>query len=702
MDAQATASREAAYPRALIAAVDPLSPADDAGFAPGCYLTSVDGHPLRDIIDWRWLSVDDVIEVGYIDLDGDEGTVLLERDEGESWGFTFEGVVFDRIKLCRNACTFCFMRQLPPHLRPSLSLRDDDFRLSFLSGTFVTLTNLTSADEERIVEQRISPLRVSLHAADAQARRVLIGRHAAHGIAALDRLLAAGIEVHTQIVLVPDVNDGAVLADTLAWAYARPGILTVGIVPLGFTRYQRAFDRSFDDPAAARAVLDLVRPFQERALAERGTPWVFAADEFYCNAYGAQVIENLPDTAHYGDFSMFEDGIGIVRSYLDEFAGACASAESGEGALDGAASSAPAQDEPNDPAGVASPASAPASLAVRAATACRAAGVRVRYVVGEAMQPFLDRLVGESPLAGVLVPLTVRNGFFGGNVDVTGLLCGCDIAAAIAAATAAVTATATAIAKAAATATVTATATALVTAATRTAVLVQAHGDKRSDNLIEGGHQLGGLLIRKLGQELLLLVGKLDQALGSILGSEDDDLAHIALGVVDAADQIGSLGLGHQAIELTEAHAQQVGHLLLLHLGLEVKELDGALDVCHALGLGLLLLGNSKATATQQAGGLLHLVHQLFVIVINGGLDNLGLLLGGNLVSSLNLGSFGLHGLDCLNLGSHGLVLGLVHDLFVLGHETPSWPSRASSPHSRGPSRTLCALNIHASRQNVH
>ena len=168
------------------------------------------------------------------------------------------------------------------------------------------------------------------------------------------------------------------------------------------------------------------------------------------------------------------------------------------------------------------------------------------------------------------------------------------------------------------------------------------------------------------------------------------------------ADQIGSLGLGHQAIELTKAHAQQVGHFLLLHLGLEVKKLDGALDVRHALGLGLLLLGNSKATATQQAGGLLHLVHQLFVIVINGGLDNLGLLLGGNLVSSLNLGSFGLHGLDCLDLGSHGLVLGLVHDLFVLGHETPSWPSRASSPHSRGPSRTLCALNIHASRQNVH
>ncbi|MDO4290623.1 MAG: DUF512 domain-containing protein [Eggerthellaceae bacterium] len=383
-------------PRALIAAVDPGSPADDAGFAPGCYLTHVDGRPLRDVIDWRWLTDGDVIEVGYVDLDGDAGTVELEREEGEGWGFAFEGVIFDRIKLCRNACTFCFMRQLPPHMRASLSLRDDDFRLSFLSGTFVTLTNLTAEDESRILEQRISPLRVSLHAADARARRTLIGRHAQHGLDALDRLLAAGIEFHAQIVLVPDVNDGDVLRETLEWAYARPGIRGIGIVPLGFTRFQGDFDRSFNDPHAARAVLGLVEPFQTRALAERGTPWAFAADEFYRNAYGADTAERIPPTSHYGDFSMFEDGIGIIRSYVDEFAEACAS-----------------------------------GLAQRAACALDAAGARVRYVVGEAMQPFLDRMIMESPLAGRLVPLTVTNDFFGGNVDVTGLLCACDITRAI-------------------------------------------------------------------------------------------------------------------------------------------------------------------------------------------------------------------------------------------------------------------------------
>ena len=149
---------------ALVAAVEPGSTADDAGFVPGCRILAVDGHPLRDLIDWRWLSADDAIEVSYVDLDGDAGEVELERDEGESWGFEFDGAVFDGVKQCRNACTFCFMRQLPKGLRPSLYLRDDDFRLSFLSGTFVTLTNLSadgasSSSASRLCACRCTPSR---------------------------------------------------------------------------------------------------------------------------------------------------------------------------------------------------------------------------------------------------------------------------------------------------------------------------------------------------------------------------------------------------------------------------------------------------------------------------------------------------------------------------------------------------------------
>lgn len=384
---------------ALVAAVEPQSPAWDAGFEPGCRITSVDGKPLRDLIDWRWLSADDAITVGYIDLDGDAGEVELWREEGEPWGFSFEGVVFDGIKQCRNACTFCFMRQLPPGMRASLSLRDDDFRLSFLSGTFVTLTNLTAEDERRIYDQRISPLRVSLHAADPAARRALMGKHARHGIDALDRLLSAGIQVHAQIVLVPGANDGEVLADTLRWAWQRPGILDIGIVPLGYTRHQTLFDHSFNSIDAARAVLDDIMPFQQRARAERGTPWVHAADEFYRNAYGAQVLENLPPTADYGDFSMFEDGIGILRSCADSWVAA-----------------------QND------------GTVWECARALEQADMRALYVAGCALRESFPALVGSGALGGRLLPLFVENAFFGGNVDVTGLLTGQDVARAVAAA----------------------------------------------------------------------------------------------------------------------------------------------------------------------------------------------------------------------------------------------------------------------------
>ena len=383
---------------ARIVAVEPDSPAWDAGFEPGCYVVTVDGQPLRDVIDWRWLSGEEAITVGYVDLDGESGEVELWREAGEDWGFEFEGLVFDGVKQCRNACTFCFMRMLPRGMRPSLYLRDDDFRLSFLVGTFVTLTNMEPEDERRIVEQRISPLRVSLQVVNPEVRRRMLGRHAAHGIEVLERLLAAGIEFHAQIVLVPDENDGDVLRETLAWAYERPGILGVGIVPLGYTRFQDAFDHSFNDRDASLGLLDVIRPFQDRALAERGSAWVFAADEFYRNAYGAHLLESLPAASHYGDFSMFEDGIGIVRSTVDDWNQA-----KGEGVLG------------------------------RCAAALRAAGLRAVMVAGCAQREFLESLVKDSCIADVFEPLYVENAFFGGNVDVTGLLVGADIAAAVSA-----------------------------------------------------------------------------------------------------------------------------------------------------------------------------------------------------------------------------------------------------------------------------
>lgn len=382
--------------RALVIAIAPHSPADDAGFEPGCFVSSVDGFPLRDIIDWRWLAADDEIVLGYIDLEGDVGEVELTREPGEDWGFEFDGVVFDGVKQCRNACTFCFMRQLPNDMRPSLTLRDDDFRLSFLAGTFVTFTNLSAKDEARIVEQQISPLRLSLHAANPEVRRRMIGRHAQHGIDVLERLLEQGIQFHAQIVLVPDQNDGAVLEHTLAWAYERPGILDICIVPLGFTKHQSCFDHSFNDPVSSRAVMDLVVPFQQQALNERGTLWAYPADEFYHNAYGSRLLENLPPAEQYGDFGMFEDGVGIIRSFVDDWEEAERLGLPGE-----------------------------------AAATLEHVGLRVFYIAGCATREFLGPLAARSAVASCFKPLFVKNDFFGGNVDVTGLLCGCDIVAAV-------------------------------------------------------------------------------------------------------------------------------------------------------------------------------------------------------------------------------------------------------------------------------
>lgn len=370
------------------------SPFDDAGFTPGCRILSVDGNPLRDVLDWRWYADGEEITVEYVDCDGEAGEIDLFRDEGEDWGVEFDGAVFDKIKTCRNACVFCFMHQLPKDVRASLVLRDDDWRLSFLQGNFVTLTNLKEDDFDEIVERHISPLRLSLHCITPEVRRKMIGKHAQHGIDMLERLLEAGIEFDAQIVLTPGYNDGLELQKTLTWAYMRPGILNIGIVPLGYTKHQQRFEDSYNDPEVARSVIETVEPMQKHALAERGFPWVYLADEFYCNAFPDSLLEHLPPTEYYGRFEMFEDGIGIVRTSVDEWE-SCA------------------------------------EQVQHLAEVLEEEDARVYYIFGEAQRPCMVRLMNESPAAGRLVPLVVKNNHFGGNVDVTGLLCGFDVAMAI-------------------------------------------------------------------------------------------------------------------------------------------------------------------------------------------------------------------------------------------------------------------------------
>ncbi|PKQ10179.1 MAG: hypothetical protein CVT69_01060 [Actinobacteria bacterium HGW-Actinobacteria-9] len=369
----------------VVASVDEAGPAGRAGMVPGDIIIEADGHRLTDIIDWRWHT-----DEARVTLTLDSGrTVELTREPGEAWGLDFADVLFDRVHTCRNDCAFCFMSQLPKGLRPALYLRDDDYRLSFLQGNFVTLTNLDDADVERIAEQVLSPLYVSLHAVDPAIRAQLVCARDDTALQRFDELLSAGIELHVQIVLVPGVNDGEQLDATLTWLAEREGVASVGIVPLGYTRHQSAFKAGYEDRISSVVVIEQVQRWQFAMREREGVTWVHLADEFYLNARAP-----FPKTEWYDDFPQYENGIGIVRSFVDEVTTRREEYVAALGAL------------PTDAESVTLVTGMLAATTLAGALqACEGVG-RVRL-------------------------LAVPNRFFGGNVTVTGLLTGVDIAAAI-------------------------------------------------------------------------------------------------------------------------------------------------------------------------------------------------------------------------------------------------------------------------------
>jgi putative radical SAM enzyme (TIGR03279 family) len=376
----------------VVRAVDFGSPASRAGVVDGDVLVSVDGEALRDIIDWQWSTEGDAIEIA-VRHGATTRTETLTRASGEPWGIEFADAVFDGTRTCRNRCAFCFMTQLPRGLRRALYLRDDDYRLSFLQGNFVTLTNLSDADVDRIAEQQLSPLYVSLHAVDPAVRATLVCAREDRALDRFDELLGEGIDMHVQIVLVPGVNDGPVLEQTLTWLAEREGVVSVGIVPLGFTAHQQTFSASYEGAAAA-AVIEHVEPWQCAFMERDGVNWVYLADEFYLKA-GRPV----PETPAYDDFPQYENGIGIVRSFLDDLAEAGAELASAMRQL-------------------------PLALRVDLVSGTLAAPVIASALAAA-------RPEGDSA-NGVRV-LPVPNTFFGGNVSVTGLLTASDLLPAISA-----------------------------------------------------------------------------------------------------------------------------------------------------------------------------------------------------------------------------------------------------------------------------
>ncbi|NLE77796.1 MAG: DUF512 domain-containing protein [Chloroflexi bacterium] len=360
------------------------------GLRPGDVLVQVNGQPVRDLIDYRFWVADEQVTFG---LWRDGRWVVRKglREYGEDVGLDFAEPVFDGVRLCHNHCPFCFLRGLPQGMRPSLRVQDDDYRLSFLFGNFVTLTNLTEEDWQRIEVQRLSPLYVSVHATDPEARRRCFGlRHPPDILAQLARLARLEVDVHAQVVLTPGLNDGAVLEKTLADLAERfPTVRSVSLVPVGLTRYSPPQLRS-PDRAEAAGLLTQVRRWQEQALDRWGRRWVYAADEWYFLAG-----RRLPAAASYEGFPQLENGVGLTRHLLDDWA-------RWRRRLRG--------------------------------RACPARAGRFVLLCGTMIAPVLQRVAGElAALSGAQIEVrSVVNRFFGPSVTVSGLLSGADVAAAVA------------------------------------------------------------------------------------------------------------------------------------------------------------------------------------------------------------------------------------------------------------------------------
>jgi putative radical SAM enzyme (TIGR03279 family) len=304
-----------------VAVVRAASAAAAAGLAGGDRIVAVNGHRLRDVIDFHYYAGDERLELA-VERDGVLAARWLER-RGADLGLELAAPRPGDIATCANKCVFCFIHQLPKGMRKSLYVKDDDFRLSFLHGNYITLSDLDEASFERIIEQRLSPLYISVHATDAELRHVLLGRprHSAEILPRLERLAKAGIRMHAQIVLCPGLNDGPHLERTvLELAPLHPQIVTTAIVPVGLTRHRERLPalRSLS-PAEARALVTTTERWQQRWRAELGSRFVFLADEIYLLAG-----RPLPPAAAYEGFPIAEDGIGLVRRFEDGFARAVA------------------------------------------------------------------------------------------------------------------------------------------------------------------------------------------------------------------------------------------------------------------------------------------------------------------------------------------------------------------------------------------
>ena len=291
-----------------VSRIAPGSIADELGITPGTELHSVSGRPIDDFLDWEFLTAEEAFEVQATLPSGEQVLYDIERSDGDALGVELEP---PSVRRCANRCEFCFVEGLPKGLRKPLYIRDDDYRLSFAYGNFATLSNLKQRDTDRILEYRLSPLYVSVHATPWEARKVLLNNPRVPNIIEQMRVLAAGgIQFHGQMVIVPGLNDGAVLQESLQDLWSLEGaVLSVALVPVGLTQFSHLYTGKTMDRANATAILDVAEAWGDRARRERGNTWVFGSDELYLLS-----DRDLPPASFYGDFEQVENGIGAVAT----------------------------------------------------------------------------------------------------------------------------------------------------------------------------------------------------------------------------------------------------------------------------------------------------------------------------------------------------------------------------------------------------
>ena len=383
--------------RATVRVVDAESAASEAGVRVGDVLTHVNGQPVLDIVDFAFLTAGEHITLDVTRPDVGPLRFTIEKGYDEDLGIEFGDDLFDRVHICKNKCVFCFLYQQPKGLRPSLYIKDDDYRLSFLHGNYLTLTNMGEAEFQRVIDQKLSPLFVSVHATDPEVRGRMLGRKGPEAILPRLQMLAdAKIQIHGQVVLCPGYNDGPILEQTVReLAALHPqargtygGVLSVAVVPVGLTQFRdRLAALTTCDADFCRALVTEAEGWRREFRRTLDTNFVFLSDEFYLNADAA-----LPAARQYEGFPQLEDGVGLVRMFQDD-------AQKVARRL---------------PSGLPEP---------RTAT----------LVTGELAAPFLREFAQTlSRVDNLSVNVcAVHNDFFEGNINVAGLLTGRDMVRAL-------------------------------------------------------------------------------------------------------------------------------------------------------------------------------------------------------------------------------------------------------------------------------